>query len=64
MKSDKQNVHDFWNRASCGEELYLQNLDQSGFDAQAQRRYELEPDIPKLADFGNARGKRILEIGV
>lgn len=64
VKTDKQQVHDFWNEASCGESLYLQGLDRGGYEAQAQKRYELEPYILEFADFDNAQGKRVLEIGV
>lgn len=60
----KSQVHDFWNDAACGEELYLRGLDRAGYDGQARRRYHLEPYIADLADFPSARGKRVLEIGV
>lgn len=64
MNTEKQQVHDFWNQASCGESLYLQGLDLGAYEAQARKRYELEPYILKFAGFEDARGKRILEIGV
>lgn len=64
MKIDKQKVRDFWNEASCGESLYLQRLDRDGYEAQALKRYELEPYIPAFADFDGAQSKRLLEIGV
>ena len=64
MNSEKQKVHDFWNEASCGENLYLQDVDCHGYEAQARARYELEPYIFELARFEEARGKRVLEIGV
>jgi SAM-dependent methyltransferase len=60
----KQDVHDFWNEASCGEALYLSSSDRRGFDAQANERYRLEPYIAEFAQFTAARGARILEIGV
>jgi hypothetical protein len=31
-------VHDFWNNTSCGEDLYLQNTDISGYTKQAQAK--------------------------
>jgi SAM-dependent methyltransferase len=34
------------------------------YDQIERRRYELEPFIPRYADFQGARGKRLLEIGV
>lgn len=64
MNTDKQQVHDFWNEASCGESLYLQGLDCGGYEAQAHKRYELEPYILEFAGFDTAKGKRVLEIGV
>lgn len=64
MNIDKQQVHDFWNKASCGENLYLQESDSEGYEAQARKRYELEPYIMKFASFDTAKAKRVLEIGV
>ena len=64
MQADKQKVHDFWNEASCGENLYLGGSDRAAYDAQARMRYELEPYITEFADFEHAGGKRVLEIGV
>jgi ubiquinone/menaquinone biosynthesis C-methylase UbiE len=64
MNNEKQQVHDFWNQASCGERLYLQNDDRAGYEAHARTRYELEPCIFELARFEEACGKRTLEIGV
>lgn len=57
-------MREFWERASCGEELYLNGRDRSGYERQARIRYELEPFIPGFARFNEARGKRALEIGV
>ena len=42
MNGDKKQVHDFWNRASCGEDLFLDGTDAAGYEAQAKARYELE----------------------
>ena len=64
MNQDKQQVHDFWNRASCGEDLYLTNQDRTDYQAQAEARYALEPYIPDFADFAQSEGLRVLEIGV
>ena len=64
MNKYKQQVHDFWNEASCGENLYLSGLDREAFEAHARKRYELEPFILEFADFDSARAKRVLEIGV
>ncbi len=64
MNKNKQQVHDFWNRSSCGEDLYLPGLDRKAYEAQARKRYELEPFILEFAGFDSAKDKRVLEIGV
>lgn len=60
----KRRVFEFWNRAACGEALYLASLDRAGYEAQARARYDLEPYIAEFARFEEARGLRVLEIGV
>jgi len=60
----KVQVHDFWNEASCGENLYLSTTDKAGYVAQSTERYRLEPFIPTFADFESAKDKKVLEIGV
>lgn len=60
----KRKVHDFWNQASCGEDLLLPTADREGYVAHSEKRYRLEPFIPPFADFPAAHGKRVLEIGV
>lgn len=62
--SGLQEVHDFWNDASCGEELYLGGSDKDGYAAQMRKRYELEPFLPAFARPEEARGLDVLEIGV
>jgi SAM-dependent methyltransferase len=64
IRADKQAVQDFWERASCGEELYLHAPGREGYLEQARRRYELEPYIEDFAGFEGALGQRVLEIGV
>ena len=64
MNKNKQQVHDFWNEASCGENLYLPELSREAYEAQARKRYELEPYILEFAGFDSAKAKRVLEIGV
>jgi ubiquinone/menaquinone biosynthesis C-methylase UbiE len=64
MDSDKAAVAEFWDRASCGEDLYLQNQLREGYIEHARRRYELEPEIEEFAEFASAAGKKVLEIGV
>lgn len=64
MTNEKQQVFEFWNQASCGEELYLGNTTKAGYNEQAKHRYELEPYILDFAQFSAAKGARVLEIGV
>lgn len=64
MRTLKEQVHDFWNDAACGVELYLDTTDRAGYERQAERRYQLEPFIVELAKFSETSGERVLEIGV
>lgn len=64
MSDLKKQVHDFWNEASCGETLYLSNLDKAGYRSQMIKRYELEPFIEGFARFDDAHDLDVLEIGV
>jgi ubiquinone/menaquinone biosynthesis C-methylase UbiE len=64
MKKLKKSVYDFWNKKSCGEELYLFYTTKAGFMTQSLARYSIEPYISKFADFTGARDLKVLEIGV
>lgn len=64
MTDTKEAVRDFWNRAACGEALYLAKADRAGYMGQADMRYRLEPYIRDFADFAGSHGLRVLEIGV
>jgi SAM-dependent methyltransferase len=64
LSTQKQQVHDFWNAASCGENLYLDGSNRAAYQAQAQARYALEPYILDFARFEQSTGQRVLEIGV
>jgi SAM-dependent methyltransferase len=64
MDVEKQQVHDFWNEASCGEALYLPAANAAGYLAEMEARYALEPYIVDFARFDEAKGRQILEIGV
>ncbi len=64
MERNKNAVHDFWNKASCGEELYLANEKVENYQYQSKKRDELEPYIAEFAEFKQAGGKKVLEIGV
>lgn len=58
--AEKNSVRQFWDAEPCG----TRYLDASGFEAHARARYSLEPYIFEFADFREARGQRVLEIGV
>ena len=65
MEQPKAEVREFWDNASCGEEAFLiGDTDRAAFENEARLRYELEPEILRLAKFEEARGKSVLEIGV
>ena len=64
MDRSKQVVHEFWEKAACGEALYLSSSEKAAFVDQERIRYELEPYIPAFADFEGACGMDVLEIGV
>ncbi len=64
MNNTKQDVHDFWNLNSCGEQLFLAGADKTAYAAQASARYALEPYILDFAGFKDARDLKVLEIGV
>lgn len=60
----KAEVQAFWERASCGEDLYLPGRDREAYRSQAEARYRLEPYIESFAGFRGAAGRKVLEIGV
>jgi ubiquinone/menaquinone biosynthesis C-methylase UbiE len=63
--NNKKQVHDFWNKASCGEDLYLTTDTQEGYEMQSKIRYELEGDIIlPFANFTEYKELKVLEIGV
>ena len=65
MNENKLLVKDFWNEASCGEELYLKGESlKDAYTNQSLVRYKLEPYIINFANFEEAKNKKVLEIGV
>lgn len=64
FSADKRAVKDFWESASCGEDLHLHGIDDQAYERQKLARYELEPFIHDFAGFATAKGKRVLEVGV
>jgi len=64
LSDEKKAVHDFWDRAACGEELYLSDHSHEDYQNQTKIRYALEPFILDFAEFNQYQGKKVLEIGV
>lgn len=64
MQSLKEQVHDFWNAASCGEAYAEGQTLCDAYEAQAVARYALEPYLKPFARFEEAANKDVLEIGV
>jgi SAM-dependent methyltransferase len=62
--SSLSEVKQFWERASCGEELYLEGHARDDYERQSRERYRLEPEILGFAEFERHRGREVLEIGV
>jgi SAM-dependent methyltransferase len=61
----KRVVQAYWERRPCGSKHASAPEGEPEYFAQVEkRRYELEPFIPKFADFEGSRGKQVLEIGV
>lgn len=61
LAATKESVRDFWNADPCGTR-YLDGKED--FAAHSRARYSLEPFIFDFAQFGNARGLKVLEVGV
>jgi ubiquinone/menaquinone biosynthesis C-methylase UbiE len=61
---EKGKVKDFWNEASCGEDLYLKGFDKQDYIDHSSIRYQLEPEILSFGQFKSFEGKKTLEIGV
>jgi SAM-dependent methyltransferase len=61
ITGQKNEVRAFWEADPCGTR-YLEGKED--FDAHARARYALEPYIFDFAEFENARGLRVLEVGV
>jgi SAM-dependent methyltransferase len=60
----KRAVHDFWEQESCGEVYARGSSTREQLAAQFAARYALEPYLPPFARFADARGLRVLEVGV
>ena len=61
----KREVRDFWEAGPCGaKHAVAEEGTREFFDQVETERNRLEPFIGDYADFGSARGKDLLEIGV
>jgi len=61
----KGRVKSFWEATPCGSSYASAPEGTREYFEEVERaRYELEPFLPRFADFDGARGKRLLEIGV
>ncbi len=59
-----QAVRDYWNRRPCNLRHSPQPVgSRAYFDEVAQRKYFVEPHIPRFAQFETWAGKQVLEIG-
>jgi len=57
-------VREFWDQAPCGEVYAEGDSLRERLEAQARRRYQLEPYLPGFARFPEGRGRDVLELGV
>jgi len=61
---EKRAVYEFWNAASCGENLYLNGNSADSYKKHAEIRYSLEPEILSFAEFARWKDRKVLEVGV
>ncbi len=65
MDTLKQQVHNYWNKQSCGtEHTHQPKFTQAYFDDIEAFRYCIEPEIFAFAQFTRYRGKKLLEVGI
>jgi ubiquinone/menaquinone biosynthesis C-methylase UbiE len=60
----KKNVKSFWERASCGEDLFLEGFSKDDYLLHSKRKYDLEPEILEFSEFDRFKSLKTLEIGV
>jgi SAM-dependent methyltransferase len=65
MSALKEQVHDYWNRRSCGTDVTQSSrFSREYFEEIEAYRYAKEPEIFSFAQFTRFRGRRLLEIGI
>ncbi len=62
--TEKDAVRRYWNAAPCGTPDVEGAQERTKFRELERIRYEREPFIERFARFGDARGKKLLEVGV
>lgn len=65
VKDGLKHVEEFWNTEACGTHFVKDSRDERDFyERFREHRYRTEWHIPHLVPFAEARGKKVLEIGV
>jgi ubiquinone/menaquinone biosynthesis C-methylase UbiE len=64
MQLDKDAVRRYWDAAPCGTPDVATTEEARRFRELERIRYEREPFIERFARFADARGKKLLEVGV
>ena len=67
MKNEqlKKEVHNFWNKQSCGTQFTDKvKYSKEFFEEIELDRYTKEPEILSFAQFNTGKGKKVLEVGV
>jgi ubiquinone/menaquinone biosynthesis C-methylase UbiE len=64
MQPEKDAVRSYWNAAPCGTPDVAAVPGEDKFRDLERIRYQREPFIERFARFEDARGKRLLEVGV
>ncbi len=63
--SELKTVHNFWNTEACGKHFVENCQDEREFyEKLREYRYRTEWHIPLLVPFAEAKGKKVLEIGI
>jgi len=61
---DIRSIKEFWDKRPCNIKHSNKELcTKQYFDEVEKRKYFIEPHIPKFAEFGKWKGKKVLEIG-
>jgi len=64
-KSLKEQVHDHWNKESCGAGIAVSTkFSRPYFEEIEEYRYSIEPEIFSFAQFTRFRHQKILEVGI